>query len=121
MGKIKFESPKIRFVHESEEQSLDLREVLQAFSDANMRDSNNARCYRKRIVESLLFDLAHHALAEQGCCDSSYATEYQRVREEWFEADCPDDVETFIVEHSNEIRALSISAQRARAGSMLAG
>lgn len=90
----------IKFWHEQQEQKLPLREALSVFSDANMSDGNSSRSYRMRMVESLVFELAHRVLADQGRCDGTGGVEYHRVREEWYEEGCPPDVEAFIRERS---------------------
>jgi hypothetical protein len=39
--------------------------------------------------------------ADHGYCDDIQGAEYQRVRREWFDAGCPDDVDLFIRRHAN--------------------
>ena len=47
------------------------------------------------------FDCVWDRLSEKGACDTRGGMEYRRVWDEYLEAECPDEVETFIRRRAN--------------------
>ena len=47
------------------------------------------------------FDPIWDKLSKEGKCDAPEGMEHYRVRGEWFDANCPSDIESFIIARAN--------------------